>query len=193
MIAKITGQVSHIHQSGLVIQVAGIGFLVYVPQKTLQSYSKKADKISLFTYTYLREDNISLYGFEKQEELNLFEKIITISGIGAKTGLAILSAGSSRQIAKAVVDSDVSFFTNIKGIGKKSAQRLIIDLKSSLGDSQEFDFDSAQTPAFDEAIQALRQFGFSSKESREAIKNIKNANQLSSEELLKAVLKSLGK
>lgn len=191
MIGKITGIIDYISQTDLIIDVKGVGYIVSVPAKTFVSL-KKNDKISLFIHTQVREDDISLFGFKTTDELSLFKKLISVSGIGTKTALAIMSASNVDEITKAVVNADVEFFSSIPGIGKKTAQRAIIDLKTKLGDTQELDLSEKHLPALSETLQALKQFGFDAKEARKAIHSIKNAKTMTTEELLKESLRVLG-
>lgn len=193
MIGKLTGKIDGIHRNILIVDVSGVGYRVAAPAKTLQKFAKTGKRVSLFTHTYVREDRIALYGFETVEELNLFEKLMTISGIGARLALAVLSAGTTQEITKAVINSDVEFFKSISGIGKKSAQRIIIDLKSALGDEQEFDFEKIQLPAYNETVQALKHFGFTASEARKALRDVKDKRRMTTEQLLKETLRLLGK
>lgn len=193
MIGKLKGKVVNIHQDNLFLDVHDVGYRIHVPLKTLAGTASLGNSLELFIHTYVREDALSLYGFETSEELFLFEKLLSISGIGARSALSIISAGSVEDISRAVIDADVDFFESISGIGKKSAQRIIVDLKTSFSDQKEIDLAEKHLPAFRETFQALKQIGFSKDESREALKSVKNAKKLSSEALLKEALKLLGK
>ena len=192
MIATIRGKVSYSLKNSLIIEVGGLGFRVAVPLKTLEKYGKQGLVARLFTHTYVRQDQLALYGFESIEELQLFEQLMTVSGIGAKLSLSVCSSGSPDEIRTAVTNSDVSFFENISGIGKKSARRIVVDLKSLFGDEREIDFDKGSLPSYTEAIEALKHFGFSRREAQEAIRSIADAGSLTSGELVKQALKQLG-
>lgn len=192
MIGKLTGKVDYLNKNSLIIDVANVGYQVNVSSNTLSKFSKINQKISLFIYTYVREDALALYGFETQKQLVLFQKLLSISGIGAKTAISVISSGSIEDITKAVINSDQDFFIAIPGIGKKSAQRLIIDLKSAIGDQTDFDLTQTETPVYKETIEALKQFGFQAKEARVALNEIKNKQKMTTEELLKEALKRLG-
>lgn len=191
MIGKLKGSIDQVYKNSIILDVSGVGYLVFIPTNTLVKITKGNKKITLFIHTYVREDALELYGFETIEHLLLFEKLLSISGIGAKTSLSVLSSGSISQITKAVIDTDIDFFVSIPGIGKKSAQRIIIDLKSSLGDDSKLDIFETTTPALDETIQALKQFGFTKSESIKAVRQIKNKSSLTTEELLNQALKLL--
>ena len=192
MIATIRGKVTDRAKNSLIIEVGGLGFRVAVPLKTLEKYGKQGLVTSLFTHTYIRQDQLALYGFESMEELQLFEQLMTVSGIGAKLSLTVCSSGSPDEIRSAVANSDVSFFESISGIGKKSARRIVVDLKSLFGDEREIDFEKGNLPSYAEAIEALKHFGFSRREAQEAIRSLGNAASLTSGELVKQALKQLG-
>ena len=192
MIGKLTGTVEHAQQNSVIIDVSGVGYKVTIPVKLLLNLP--VNKVaSLFIHTHVREDALDLYGFSSRDELYIFEKLLSVSGIGAKTALSVLSAGSVEQITASIINADVEFFNSISGIGKKSAQRIIVELKSTFGEKQELDLVEKHLPAFTETLDALKQFGFSAQEAREAIKSVKDAKGLSSEQLIKETLKLLGK
>ncbi len=192
MIGKLKGTIDYIHQSTLFINVNDISYRVSVPVKTLLKLNKTGTTVELFIHTYVREDMLSLYGFQTAEELFLFETLISVSGVGARLGLAVLSSGTVDEVTNAVINADVDFFQSISGIGKKSAQRIIVELKTVLGDKKDIDLTDKHLPSFKETMEALRHFGFSVEEAREAIKNVKNSKELSSEELIKETLRMLG-
>lgn len=193
MIGKLTGTIVNLYKNALILDVSGVGFIVSVPSQTLSKFGKKGKNLSVFTHTYVREDTLALYGFETIEELALFEKLLSIAGIGAKIALSVLSAGSIEEIRRAVLNNDVDFFTRISGIGRKNAQRLIIELKSALGADEDLAMLEVTTKSYEEAVKALRQFGFSAREAREALRSIKNKHELTTEQLLKEALKIIGK
>ena len=193
MIGKLTGKIDAIHKNTIILDVSNVGYKVTVPTSTLSKHAKLGQQISLFIHTYVREDILALYGFETLKELSLFEKLLSISGIGGETALSVISSGTIEEITKAVINADIDFFIAIPGIGQKSAQRLIVDLKAAIGDETEFDLTETETPAYKETIDALKQFGFKASEARSALKEIKNKNKLTTEELLKETLKLLGK
>ena len=193
MIGQLKGKVSQIYKNSLIIDVSGIGYLVAAPTRTLGKFSKSGTPVSLFIHTYVREDVIALYGFETLKELSLFEKLISVSGIGVKIALAVLSASTAEEITSAVINADLEFFTSVPGIGQKSAQRLIIDVKAAIGDQTDINLLETSSPAYRETVEALKQFGFKVSESRKALRSIKNKNKMTTEQLLKEVLKILGK
>lgn len=193
MIGKLKGHVDSLYKDTLIVLVGGVGYRVSVPTRTLVRYGRTNKDVELAIHTFVREDQLALYGFETTEELSLFEKLISVSGIGPRLGLAVLSAGSPEEIAQAVLNADVTFFDRISGIGLKSARRLVVELRDIVGTGAALDLALVQTPLISEAVQALRQFGFTEKEAHEAIHEIKDATSLTSEELVRSALKQLGK
>lgn len=193
MIGKIKGKVDHIYKNALIIDINGIGYKVNVNSRLFSKYSQKGSEVDIYIHTYVREDDISLFGFESLKELSLFENLLSISGIGARTSLSVLSSGTVEQVTRAVVNADIDYFINIPGIGKKSAQRLIVDLKSVLGDETEFDVFEADRPEYKETLDALKQFGFRQSESRKVLRDIKNKNKMKTEELIKEALRRLAR
>jgi Holliday junction DNA helicase RuvA len=160
MIGKLKGKIEQTIGDSIILDVSGVGYKVSISSRTLNKLSKIKNKVTIYTHTYVREDALALFGFETIKELSLFEKLISISGIGAKIALSVISSGSVEEITKAVNNADLDFFISIPGIGKKSAQRLIVDLKAMLGDQGEFDLLEAAKPEYEENIEELKKFGF---------------------------------
>lgn len=139
----------------------------------------------------MREDQLSLFGFLDQNSLDIFSLLLSVSGIGPKIALAIESVANPAKIKSAIQAADVDFFTAIPGLGKKSAQRIIIDLKSKLGELKELDL--AEKASHTEALDALKSLGLSAKEATKAIQKVKNKDQLSQEDIIRQALKNLKK
>ncbi|GAI51107.1 unnamed protein product, partial [marine sediment metagenome] len=118
---------------GAVINVGGIGFQVYMPTSTLSTLGAIGEEVKLHTYLHLREDNAALYGFASTDELGLFQNLISVSGLGPKLALAMLSAMNIEKLTMAIATSSVDLLTEIPGIGKKMANRLILELKEKIG------------------------------------------------------------
>src|SRR5688572_4130732 len=131
MIAYLKGSLLMVNKGRLVINCNGVGYLVNVSSSDLSSFSVGSE-IEVFTYTYVKEEVLSLYGFRSFDNLQLFERLISVSGIGPKTGMSIMVAGTGDEIMEAIKKADVSFFTRVPGIGKKNAQRLIVELRSKV-------------------------------------------------------------
>ncbi len=189
MIGSLKGKVTLRDGNHILVEVGGVGYRVLVPSKISSSASSD---ISLFTYTHVKEDALELFGFSEVGDLKLFENLISVSGVGPKTAMAIFSFSDRGDIVEAVLNSDVDFFTRIPRLGKKNAQKIIIELKSKLGDSSSLDLTGSETAENEEILQVLESFGFSAKESRLALKNV-DKNAKNSEEKIKQALKYLGK
>lgn len=189
MIGLLNGTVEIKDNPHLIIDVNGVGYKVLVSGNIL-SKSAIGEKLKLFTYTHVREDQLELFGFLNQEELKLFEYLIGVSGVGPKTAIGIFSVGTKDTIVNAIINSDVSFFTSVPRLGKKNAQKIIIELKSKLGSIGDLDL-SNDGKADNEVVLALKNFGFTAGEAREAIKNV--SGDLKTEEKIRMALKYLGK
>ena len=132
MIGFLSGEVVARDDPYIVIDVNGVGYKVVVANGVLSNLGKNG-KVKLFIYTHVREDAISLFGFLDSLDLKLFENLISVSGIGPKTAMNIFSIGNREEIIQSIITSDVSFFTGVPRLGKKNAQKIIIELKSKLG------------------------------------------------------------
>ena len=203
MIASLFGTSRALKLDQVVLEVNGVGYLVHITAKTSTQMSIGRD-YQLFTSMVVREDSMTLYGFLGNEERELFELVQTVSGIGPKVALAITAAMSTEDLAHAVNSKDESAIAAVQGIGKKGAQRLILELDGKL------DFASAPSSKSsyswrDQVIEALTGLGFTRKQAEQAVNEIaankeaKELNSLSSTELLKLALshantqKGLGK
>lgn len=174
----------------------GVGYKVYIPSYLLpQSPSNPSypsnPSISLFTYTHVKEDALELYGFPTLEDLALFELFLGVSGIGPKTALNIFSNGKLPKIKEAIVKGDVEFFMTVPRLGRKNAQKIIIELRSKLGSLGELDL-TAETGETKEIIEALKAFGFNISEAKEALKAIRDFEGNTSDKIRQA-LRYLGK
>lgn len=182
MIGFLSGQVIHTQTGSIILNVAGVGYQVAV----VKNIPVSNQKISLFIHTHVKEDNISLFGFNSQEELDLFKNLISVSGVGPKIALTILSSGTEKDIVSAIKNSSVDFFSAVPGIGKKTAQKLIIDLRSklenSLVDLSTLDQDSS-------LVAGLVGLGFAKQEIQKIAPKIKPNLKLS--EQIKLALKLL--
>ena len=175
----------------LLIDVNGVGYHVYATQDLL-ARSVIGDAIKVFTYTHVREDMLDLYGFSALEDLKLFEQFITVSGIGPKTAIGIFAVGSRERIMTAIATSDVTFFSSVPRLGKKNAQKIIIELKNKLGSLEELDLSTSEAREDAEVIEALKGFGFSVKEASDALRSL-DAKVTNVSEKIRLALKQLGK
>jgi Holliday junction DNA helicase RuvA len=190
MIGFLKGSIEHLDRPFVLVDVNGVGYRVLVADSV---YSKltKGDRIKLFTFTYVREDELALFGFLEIEDLKLFESLITVSGIGPKTALNIFSFGERKDIIEAIIKGDYSFFTSVPRLGTKNAQKIIIELKNKMGSDSQIDLSGKDLLESAEVVQALKNFGFSAAEAQKAIREIKTEG-LSLDAKIKLALKNLG-
>jgi len=187
MIGYLEGKSAHVDRGNLVVMAHGVGYSVAVDNQILMS-KKPGEKINLYIYTHVREDTLELIGFDKLEDLQLFEQLIEVSGVGPKLGLSIIEVDQSEAIERAIQEADVDFFTAVSGIGKKSAQRLIVELQNKVGSE---DINLRESPERKEVVEAIASLGFKMKEAREALREV-DVN-LKVEEQIKEGLKNLKK
>lgn len=173
----------------IVIDVQGVGYKVYASADFLSKYHV-GDLVTVFTHTHVREDALELYGFIDQAHLELFELLISVNGIGPKTAVGIFAVGNKEQIVGAIQKADVDFFTGVPRLGKKNAQKIIIELKNKIGAIE--DLDLADSDEKDEVVTALTSFGFSEKEANLALRQI-GETEGSVSEKVRLALKYLGK
>lgn len=189
MIGLIEGIVRLKKKDALIVTTSGIGYVVSVPQRLWASVSVN-DSIVLYTHTHVREDTLQLYGFAHFDELVLFELLISVSGIGPKSALAILERGVG-QVQRAVVQADVGFFKTIPRLGSKNAQKIIIELKTKLGSVKDLDLEDDTSGETEELIAALVSTGFSKIEAVNVVKRIPH-DMVNLEEKLRYAFKLLG-
>ncbi|KKT66594.1 MAG: Holliday junction ATP-dependent DNA helicase RuvA [Candidatus Woesebacteria bacterium GW2011_GWA2_44_33] len=156
----------------IIVDAGGVGYQVLPSTGVLRNKVKIGEEIRLFIYTHVREDQLALFGFSGLEEKQMFELLLSVSGVGPKSALAVLSRGNPEEVREAVANADVEFFTSVPGLGKKTSQRIIIDLKSKLGDLAELDLKGEKEPAAKELITALKSMGFSPEEAGAAVKRV---------------------
>jgi Holliday junction DNA helicase RuvA len=191
MIGLLKGKVELLKRPFVIIDVSGVGYKVLVSENVYKKLSQN-DTIKLFTFTYVRDDALDLFGFAEAEDLDLFESLLTVSGIGPKTALNIFSFGERKDIIEAILRGDTQFFTSVPRLGTKNAQRIIIDLKNKMGSTKDIDLSGKDFLENAEVIQALKNFGFTVSEAQKALREIK-AQGLSLDEKIKLALKNLGK
>lgn len=133
MIAYIRGVLDHKEPNRVVMDVGGVGYEIFIPLSTYQQLPAIGDQVKLFTHHHVREDAANLYGFLSSEEKEIFEMVLSISGVGAKVALSILSAISVDEFRRSVAQGDMKTLTKIPGIGKKSAERMVLELKDKIG------------------------------------------------------------
>ena len=190
MIATLEGTLEYHGADSVIINVGGIGFHVYVPSSTLSQLGAIGDEVSLYTHLHVKEDNISLYGFASSEELALFKNLISVSGIGPKAALSLLSALNPEQLAMAITSDNIELISQVPGIGKKMASRIVIELRGKV----EREWKEAALPLAPEntdAIAALTSLGYSLREAIQAVSSLPDSKELSLEEKVKLALQQL--
>ena len=188
MFAHIEGTVTEKSADSIVIDVHGVGFLLNVSGATLSMAPAVGEKMKLYCVLNVREDAMELYGFHSREEKRMYERLRGVTGVGSKTALQILSAMSVRDLSIALVSGDANALTRVPGIGKKTAQRLVLELKDKIDDEQLTGAAASVAPAVNatgpeaEAIEALLALGYSSSEAAKAVSKVagqtNDANQM---------------
>lgn len=193
MIAMLSGSVAYRNDPYIILNVHGVGYKVLV-NNTLLSKAAVGTELTVYTYTHVREDLLELYGFSEPQDLRLFELLIGVSGVGPKSAVGVFSIGSRSEIMQAISTGDVSFFTGVPRLGKKNAQKIIIDLKSKIGGAvgTDLDLSGEGESDSDEVIAALQTFGFSRAEAHAALREVKEEG-LTTAEKIRLALKQLGK
>lgn len=199
MIGFVQGKVDAISEDNVVIDTGGIGYNVRISAKTAQELPEIGQEIRLYTYTSVREDGISLFGFLSRDSLDIFKKIITVNGIGPKGGLAVLSVMSADELKFAIISGNAQAITKAPGIGKKTAERVILDLKDkiSVEDTQirkeisSYDGLPQTGKAQSEAVEALTALGYSATDALHAVRQIEHAEEMDVEAILKLALKNM--
>jgi Holliday junction DNA helicase RuvA len=198
MFAYIKGTLEFKSNDYVVIDVNGVGYKIYTPFTTIEKLGQIGDTVKVHTYYYVREDNISLYGFYSQEELRMFELLISVSGIGAKSANAILANITPSKFALSVITNDVKELTKLPGVGMKSAQRIILELKDKLKTNEMVEDDeligisSNIDNNLGEAISALQVLGYTEKDAKKAVTSIDTAG-LNVEEIIRKALSYISK
>jgi holliday junction DNA helicase RuvA len=190
MIGLLRGTYKETSDQYILVDITGVGYAVFVPT-TLRSRIKPDTEITLFVSTQVKEDAIELYGFARQEEKQLFELLRSVSGIGPKTSLAIVGHGVS-QVETAITTADVEFFSGIPRIGKKNAQKIIIELKNKLGGIGELNLKDQPTGQRQEILEALTNMGFPKSDVGQFIHDHMDEKK-SLEENIKHALQFLGR
>jgi len=198
MIAYLKGKLVHKDPTYVIIDIGGIGYQVKI---SLQTYSKIKDEeqVMLLTFLHIKEDGHTLYGFKEESEKKLFLNLISISGVGPNTGLMILSSLSTEELEQAIIQGDDKTIQNVKGVGAKTAQRIILELKDKVRKDSLLDnsiapqgFMRQSNKTREEALQALITLGFPKAAAEKNIATVlkKTGNEISLEDLIKASLKT---
>jgi len=191
MIVALEGKLETRGIDSVVVKVGPLSLLVSVPGSTLSRLGTIGDKVQLHTHLYVREDNIAMYGFASADELALFQNFISVSGIGPKAALAFLSTLNVEQLASAIVSGNVDLLTQVPGIGKKMAGRVVLELKGKLEKGWAGALTPALTPEDADVVAALTTLGYSLKEATQAVAGLPNAEELDLEEKVRLALRQL--
>lgn len=197
MISYIKGNLETKNVDSVVIDVGGIGYKIFMSANSIDRLGETGNNVKVHTYMRVREDDISLYGFCTNEELKMFEQLLSVSGVGAKSALTILSNISPSSFALAIISGDVATLKNLPGIGAKSAQRMILELKDKMKtqDAIQTEFIPVKNVAINDkakdAVEALQVLGYARRDIDLAISKI-DTKELSVEEIIKQGLKYLG-
>ena len=186
MIGKIKGTLAEIHGNEALIEAtSGVSYYIFVAPSLI---SKKGQDIDVYTYLNVKEDELSLFGFATHEEFDLFRLLKSVDGVGPRTAFTVILSSNFTDIKTAIVSKDVLFFERIKGIGKKTAQKILLELSSKLGAEFELS-DIEDTPDNKDALEALKALGFRAGDIRTVLRNLDST--LSLEEKIKAGLQKL--
>lgn len=199
MIAYISGALVSAGENYIVIDNHGMGYRIFVSGKFLEHIPAYGTQIKIYTHMYIREDELTLYGFHSEEELSVFRVLIGISGVGPKVAMAILTALTIQELQLAVISEDAKTISKANGVGAKGASRIILELKDKLKMEDMMDAayeqsivqDTQDINAARDAILALVNLGYSSSEAALAVKKIGDTSQMDIEAILKAALKKL--
>ena len=191
MIASLHGKMESLGSEWAVINVGGIGFQVYMPTSTLSTLGTTGEEVKLYTHLHLKEDNATLYGFASADELGLFQTLISVSGLGPKLALAMLSAMNVDKLTMAIATGSTDLLTVIPGIGKKVANRLILELKDKVGAGW-ITTPAALAQENADVLAALTSLGYSVSEANRAVATLPPSSDLSLEEKLKQALGYFG-
>lgn len=202
MIAFVKGYLVDISENMCVIDVNGMGFNVNISSYTASFLPPVGEEVKLHTFTSVREDAFQLFGFLNKDELILFKKLITVNGVGPKAGLSILSLGNADDIRFAILSGDVKLISSASGVGKKTAERVVLELKDKLDwntdlISRDIKLNSSgnrsimDNPAKNESYEALVALGYSAGDARKVLDKIEINDEMSSEDILKEALKNL--
>lgn len=199
MFAYIKGSLEIKANNYVVIDVSGIGYKIFMAGSNIDKIGDIGNNVKVYTHYYVREDNISLYGFLTDEELRMFELLISVSGIGAKSAIAMLSEITPTDFALSVISNNVTKLTKIQGIGAKTAQRIILELKDKLKTEQAIEKQDtkiqkviAEETNYEEAISALQILGYNKKEIEKTLEKL-DLTGLLVEDIIRKALGVLGR
>ena len=202
MIAFLTGKLLEKHANTVIVDVGGVGYEVTIPLSTFYELGEPGSDVELRIHTHVREDAIQLFGFKSARERDLYLKLISVQGIGAKSGVTMLSGMSADEIVAAIRSNDLGRLTAIPGVGRKTAERLVIELRDKVGDLAAAAGAAASVPGdelpqsavFEDALSALVNLGYQKAAAERALKKVvQDGTEMSVQKLLRRSLQILAK
>jgi len=199
--AYIKGMLDYKGTDSIVVEANGVGYRIYTPFSTLEKIGQVGETVKVFTHLHVREDAMTIYGFLTQEELEMFELLISVSGVGPKAALSLISTVSPSRFGLAVITGDANTIVKAQGIGKKIAQRIILELKDKIKKEQLESFDSDTDTssilaegdsARSEAVSALMVLGYNHAEARKAVSSV-YSEEMDVELIIKKALQVISK
>ena len=202
MIAYIKGRIAEILEDRVILEAGAMGYNIFMPMASAEAVLRKGDEVKLHTYLNVREDAMQLFGFLTRDDLNTFKLLLGVNGIGPKAALGVLSGLTADELRFAVLADDVKTISRAPGIGKKTAQKLILELKDKMDLQEAFELKtehvrevqgngSELSDARKEAVEALTALGYSGADALRAVKKVDMTPEMDVETLLKAALKNL--
>jgi Holliday junction DNA helicase RuvA len=192
MITSLRGRLDSVGADYVIIDVGGVGFRVFMAASVSGSLGRSGEEVKIYTHLHVREDILALYGFTTPDELRLFETLLTVSGIGPKIGMGMLAAMNVEQLTGAIASGNSDLLTSVPGIGKKTASRLVLELKDKI--SKGWESLPASPAGYDgDVLAALIALGYSTHEAMKAIASLPPDDKATLEEKVKTALGYLGK
>jgi Holliday junction DNA helicase RuvA len=195
MIDQIKGKLIVKKPTYIVVDISGVGFRISIPLSSYQSFSDPGEEITVLTHLHVREDVLQLFGFATEQERNLFQLLISVSGIGPKVAQGILSGISTSDFRRAILQKDLVVLTAAPGVGKKTAERLILELREKMGDEklrEESQLSSAGDSLMEETLLALVSLGYRHPQAQKAVQKIFRENrELTIETALRLALREI--
>lgn len=186
MIAMLRGVLELREEDAVIVDVNGVGYYVHVPDSVMSGLGREGADVSLYTHLHVRENEMSLYGFETVDQRSLFQQLLTVSGIGPKVAMALLSVLNPEQLRLSIAEGNVDMLTRAPGVGKRTAERMILDLKGKI-DLSELVPAGERSLADAEVINALESLGYSRPEAQEAVRHLPDEDLSLEEKITEAL------
>jgi len=191
VITSVTGALEAVRGDGVVVRVGGVGLYVQVPTSALETLGAPGDRVHLYTHLQVGEDTLHLYGFPTEAALRMFELLLGVGGIGPRSALSVLSTLAPEEVAGAIISEDADTLSRAPGIGKRSASRIILELKEKV-EREGLAVAAGSAPSDGQVVDALTALGYSEAEARRALRALGNAQGLDLEERVRRALQNLG-